>query len=91
MNGNEARDMPPSPGSDHTRPGETISLPAGGTKSRLTGTRCSPAVKNSSVTAWDGVGRLGQPWLEAEIGAAPIVSVPASVCFAVPHAPIGRK
>jgi hypothetical protein len=37
------------------------------------------------------VGRLGQPWLEAEIGAVPIMSVPASVCFAAPHAPIGRK
>jgi hypothetical protein len=90
-NGNAARDRPPSPGSDHTRPGERMSVPPGGTKSRTTGTRWSPEVKKATVKPGKGVGRLGQPRLEPETAEAAIDSVPWKACRAARCAPTGRK
>ena len=50
-NGNDARDIPWSPGSDHTRPGDTITVPGCQTIPRSTGTSRSPCVKNSTENA----------------------------------------
>ena len=92
MNGSEARDMPPSPGSDHTRPGDmTMAGIAVPIMPRVTGTRCSPCVTTSTENPGAGTGRLRHPSRAPEPEAAAIVRVPRSACRAGPADPTGRK
>src|SRR5262249_3032959 len=93
-NGNDARDLPWSPGSDHTRPGDRmmpVPFPGDLTIVRTVGTRCSPCVKNPTLNSGVGPPSPGQPARAPDRLRPGTGSVPRNVCRAGAAAPIGMK